>query len=109
MVHVYQNDGKSFTTKNLCRPGSLLSVDSEIFEKLPNNRLVNRIKKCGVFSKFQNGFRSPQSTADLLLDVSNTLTELVLLLIGLGLLHLLHLIYPRLLLDFLTNASLMEF
>ena len=80
-----------------------------MFENLPANRLVSHIKKCGFFSKFQYGFMSSQSTADLLPDVSNTLIELVGLLIGLRLLNLLHLIYPRLSLDFLTNSSLMEF
>ena len=109
MVHVYQNDGKKSTTKNLCPPASLLSVDSKIFEKLSNNRLVNHIKKCGLFSKFQYDFRSSQSTADLLPDVGNTLIELVGILMGLGLLNLLHMIYPRFSLDFLTNPSLMEF
>ena len=94
---------------NLCHPASLLSVDSKIFEKLPNNRFVNHINKRGLFSKFQYGFRSSQSTADLLSDVSNILIELVGLLIGLGLFNLLHLIYPRLSLDFLTNSSIMEF
>ena len=40
-------------------------------------------------------------------DVSNTLIDFGLL-IGLALHNLLHLIYPRLLLDFLADASLME-
>ena len=71
MVHVYQNDGKTSTAKNHCCPATLLSVDSKTFEKLPNNRVVNHIKKCGFFSKFQYSFRSSQSTADLLPEVSN--------------------------------------
>ena len=28
-------------------------LDGKIFEKLPKNRLVNYIKKCGLFSKFK--------------------------------------------------------
>ena len=71
MVHVYENDGKRSTARNHSCPASLLSVDGKIFEKLPNNRFVNHIKKCGLFSKFQYGFRSSQSIADLLPDVSN--------------------------------------
>ena len=50
---------------------AVLLVDSKIFEKLQNNRFVNHIKKCGLCSKFQYGFRSSQSIADLLPDVSN--------------------------------------
>ena len=47
-------------------PVSLLSVVSKIFEKLVNNRIVNHLEKCGLFSDFQYGFRSSRSTADLL-------------------------------------------
>ena len=108
MVRLYQNDRKRSTAKNHCHPASLLSLDSKIFEKLPNNRHVNHIKKCSLYSKFQYGFRCSQATADLLPDASNTLIDLRFL-IGLGLLNLLHLICPRLPLGFLTNSSLMEF
>ena len=66
LVHLYQNDEKRFTAKNHYHPASLLSLDSKIFEKLPYNRLVNHIKKCGLFSKFQYGFRYSQSTTGLL-------------------------------------------
>ena len=38
---------------------------SKVFEKLANSRIVNHIGKCGLFSDFQYGFRSSQSTADL--------------------------------------------
>ena len=48
------------------RPVSLLSVVSKVFEKLVNNRIVDHLEKCGFFSVFQYGFRSSQSTADLL-------------------------------------------
>ena len=48
---------------------------SKIFEKLANhlenNRLANHLEKCGLFSDFQYGFRSSQSTADLLTVVSD--------------------------------------
>ena len=44
---------------------------SKVFEKLVNNRIVNRLKKCSLFSDFQYGFRSSRSTADLLTVVSD--------------------------------------
>ena len=40
------------------RPVSLLSVVSKVFEKLVNNRIVDHLEKCGLFSDFQYGFRS---------------------------------------------------
>ena len=51
--------------KNYC-PVSLLSVVSKVFEKLVNNRIVDHLEKCGLFSDFQCGFRSSRSTVDLL-------------------------------------------
>ena len=45
---------------------SLLSVVSEVFEKLVNNRMIDHLEKCCLFTDFQFGFRSSQSTADLL-------------------------------------------
>ena len=42
-------------------PVSLFSVISEVFENLANNRLVDHLKKCGIFSHFQYGFRSSGS------------------------------------------------
>ena len=53
------------TAKNY-RPVSLLSVVSKVFEKLVNNRIVDHLEKCGLFSDFQFGFRSSRSTADLM-------------------------------------------
>ena len=45
---------------------SLLSVVSNIFEKLVNKILVDHIEKWDLFSDFQYGSRSSRSTADLL-------------------------------------------
>ena len=59
------NVGKRSTAKSY-RPVSLLSVVSKIFEKLVNSRIVDHLEKCSPFSDFQYGFRSFQSTADLL-------------------------------------------
>ena len=54
---------------------SLLSVVSKVFEKLVNNRIVEHLEKCGLFSDFQYGFRSSQSTADLLTVVSDRIAR----------------------------------
>ena len=70
MVPVFKNDGKRSTAKNY-GPVSLLSVVSKVFEKLVNNRIVDHLEKCGLFSDFQYGFRSSGSTADLLTVVSD--------------------------------------
>ena len=40
------------------RPVSLLSVVSKVFEKLLDNRVVDHLEKCGLFSDFKYGFRS---------------------------------------------------
>ena len=39
---------------------------SKVFEKLRNNRIVDHLEKCGLFSDFQYGYRSSRSNADLL-------------------------------------------
>ena len=44
---------------------------SKVFEKLVNNRIVDHLEKCGLFSDFQYGFRSSQSNADLLTVASD--------------------------------------
>ena len=48
---------------------------SKVFEKLVNNRIVDHLKKCGLFSDFQYGFRSSRSTADLLTVVSDRIAR----------------------------------
>ena len=70
VVPIFKNVGERSSPKNY-RPVSLLSVASKIFEKLVNNRIVNHLEKCVLFSDFQYGFRFFQSTADLLTVVSN--------------------------------------
>ena len=44
---------------------------SKVFENLINNRIVDHLEKCDLFSDFQYGFRSSQSTAGLLTVVSD--------------------------------------
>ena len=51
MVPVFMSGGKRSKAKNY-RPVSLLSVVTEVFEKLLNNGLVDHRKKCDLFSDF---------------------------------------------------------
>ena len=74
VVPVFKNIGERSTAKNYC-PVSLLSVVSKVFEKLVNNRIVDHLDKCGLFSDFQYGFRSFRSTADLLTVVSDRIAR----------------------------------
>ena len=74
VVPVFKNVGERSTAKNY-RPVSLLSLVSKVFEKLVNNRIVDHLEKCGLFSDFQYGFRSSQSTADLLTVVSDRIAR----------------------------------
>ena len=57
MVPVIKNVGEKSTAKNY-QPVRLLSVVSNVFEKLVNNMFVDHLQKCGVFSDFWYGFRS---------------------------------------------------
>ena len=57
VIPVFSNFGEKSTSKNY-RPVSLLFVVSKVFEKLVNNRIVDHLEKCGLFSDFQYGFRS---------------------------------------------------
>ena len=74
VVPVFKNVGERSAAKNY-RPVSLLSVVSKVFEKLVNNRIVDHLEKCGLFSDFQYGFRSSRSTADLLTVVSDRIAR----------------------------------
>ena len=58
---------------------------SKVFEKLLNNRSVDHLEKCGLFSDFHYGFKSSRSTADLLIVVPDRIAGF---LTGLGLLEL---------------------
>ena len=66
--------GESSTAKSY-RPVSLFSVVSKVFEKLVNNRIVDHLEKCGLFSDFQYGFRSSRSTVELLTVVSDRIAR----------------------------------
>ena len=49
----------------------VLSVVSKVFEKLVNNKIVDHLEKCGLFSNFLYGFWCSWSNADLLTVVSD--------------------------------------
>ena len=57
VVPVFKNVGERSKAKNYY-PVNLLSVVSKVSEKLVNNRIVDHLEKCGLFSDFQYGFRS---------------------------------------------------
>ena len=110
MVPVFKNVWERSTVKNY-RPVSLLTVVSKVFEKLVNNRIVDHLEKCGLFSDLQYGYRSSQSTVDFLTAVSD---RIVRVFNWSGATRAVALAYPRLLTGFVmlvlfTNLSLMEF
>ena len=74
VVPVLKNVGERSTAKNYC-PVRLLSVVNKVFQKLANNRIGDDLEKCGLFSDFQDGFRSSRSTADILTVVSDRVTR----------------------------------
>ena len=57
VLSVFKNVGGRSAAKNY-HDISLLSVVSEGFKKLLNNRLVDHQEKCGLFSDFQYSFKS---------------------------------------------------
>ena len=74
VVPVFKNVGKRSTSKNY-GPVNPLSVVSKVSEKLVNNRIVDHLEKCDLFSDFQYGFRSSCSTADFFTVVSNRIAR----------------------------------
>ena len=74
-VPVFKNVGERMSTAKNYQPVSLLSVVNKVFEKLVNNRIVDHLEKCGLFTDFQYGFRSSRSTADLLTVVSDRIAR----------------------------------
>ena len=51
VVRVFKNIGERSAAEN-CRPVSLLSVVSKVFEKLVNIGIVDPLEICGLFSDF---------------------------------------------------------
>ena len=58
---ILKNVGESSAVKKY-HSVSLFSVVSKVIEKLVNNRIVDHLEKCGLFSDFQYCFRSSLST-----------------------------------------------
>ena len=69
VVPLFKNVGERSTAKNY-HSVSLLCVVNKFCEKHVSNRLLDDLEKCGLFSGFQYGFRSSQSTVDFLTVVS---------------------------------------
>ena len=46
---------------------SVLSVLNKVLEKLVNNRIVNQLEKCDLFTDFHYNIRFSRSTADLMI------------------------------------------
>ena len=74
MVTVFKNVAERSTAKNYCHVSLYFAV-SKVFEKLVNNRIVDHLEKCGLFSDLQYGFRSSSSRADLLTVVSDRIAR----------------------------------
>ena len=74
VVPVFKNIGDRSTAK-IYHPVSLLFVVSKVFEKLVNNKIIDHLERCGLFSDFQYGFRSSRSTADLLTVVTDRIAR----------------------------------
>ena len=74
LVPVFKIVGERTTAENYCLV-RLLYVVSKIFEKIVNNKIVDPLKKCGLFSDFQYGFRSSRSTTDFLIVVCDRIAK----------------------------------
>ena len=78
VVMIFKNVGEMSTAENYC-PVTLLVfflwLVKSLNIKLVNNRIVDHLEKCGLFSDFQYGFRSSRSTADLLTVVSDRIAR----------------------------------
>ena len=73
MLPIFKNVGERSAAKNYYSIS--LFLVHKVFEKLVNNRIVDQLEKCGLFSDFQYGFRSSRSTADLLTVVSDRIAR----------------------------------
>ena len=48
---------------------------NKVFERLVNNKTVDHLEKCGLFTDFQYGFRSSRLTENLLTGVSEDIAR----------------------------------
>ena len=66
--------GERSTAKNY-GPVSLLSVVSKVLEKFVNERIVDHLGKCDIFSDLQYGFRSSRWTTDFITVASDIIVR----------------------------------
>ena len=71
---VFKNVGEKSIAKNY-RPVSFVSVVIKAFEKLVNNRIVEHLEKCGLFSDFRYGSRSSRWYSYLLTVLSDKIAR----------------------------------
>ena len=71
MVPVFKNVGE----KGLQLKTTALLVFFLLLVKYLNNRLIDHLEKCNIFSDFQYGFRSSRSIVDLLTVVSDRMAK----------------------------------
>ena len=74
VIPIFKNVGERSTAKNY-HPVSLLSVVGKVFTKLVNNRILDHLEKCGLFSDFQYSFRSSRLIPDFLTVVSDSIAK----------------------------------
>ena len=75
MIQVFKNVRERSKAKKYHHVRLLSVVSKVLLEKLANNRIVVHLEKCGLFSEFQYGFKSSQSTAALRTVVSDRIAR----------------------------------
>ena len=60
VVPIFSNVGERSTAKNY-HPVSLFFVVSKAHKELANNRIINHLERCGLFSDFQYDLRYPST------------------------------------------------
>ena len=82
VVSAFRNVGERSTAEN-CRPVSLVFFLWLVKSlKNSNNKIFYHVEKCGLFSDFHYGFRSSESTSDLLTVASDRIARAFSLLVS---------------------------
>ena len=77
---LFYRSNPSYRSNQNHRSVILLFAVSKVFENFLNNKLVDHLEKCGLFSNFQYGFRSIADLLTVLPDrIARPLTDLGLL------------------------------
>lgn len=74
MVLVYQNNPERMEARHYCT-FSNLSVMSNVFEKLIDDKLVRHFEKSNLLTEFQYGVRVTYSTSNLLTGVTDSIVR----------------------------------